>query len=51
MADMLIPAGVALVLGFIAWKALKGMIKIGALVVLVGAAVYFLSQGGLDALG
>jgi hypothetical protein len=36
---------VALVGLFIAWKVLTGVIKLGAIVLIVVAAVYFLSRG------
>ena len=38
---------VALVLVFIAWKVLMGLVKFGAIALIVIAAIYFLSQGGL----
>lgn len=38
---------IALVLIFIAWKVLKGMIKFGLIVLIVVAAIYFLTQGGM----
>ena len=37
---------VALVLVFIAWKVLAGLIKFGAIAVVVVAAIWFVSQGG-----
>ena len=37
---------VALVLVFIAWKALAGLIKFGAIALVVVAAIWFVSQGG-----
>ena len=37
---------VALVLAFIAWKVLMGVVKFGAIILIVVAAIYFLSQGG-----
>ena len=38
---------IALVLAFIAWKVLKGMIKIGVILALVVGAAYLLSQGAI----
>ncbi len=38
---------VALVLIVIAWKVLMGLVKFGAIALIVLAAVYFVSQGGL----
>ena len=38
---------IALVLIFIAFKVLKGVIKFGLIALIVVAAIYFLSQGGL----
>ncbi|MEB3414816.1 hypothetical protein VCJ71_01920 [Alteriqipengyuania sp. WL0013] len=38
---------VALVLVFIAWKVLMGLVKFGVIALIVIAAIYFLSQGGL----
>ena len=37
---------VALVLAWIAWKVLVGLVKFGVLALIAGAAIYFLSQGG-----
>ena len=37
---------VALVLIFIAWKVLSGIIKFGLIALVVVAALYFLTQGG-----
>jgi hypothetical protein len=37
---------IALVLGFVAWKLLVGLVKFGVLAVIAVAAIYFLSQGG-----
>ncbi len=37
---------VALALIFIAWKVLMGIVKFGAIILIVVAAIYFLSQGG-----
>ena len=37
---------ITLVLIFIAWKLLMGVVKFGVIALLVVAAVYFLSQGG-----
>ncbi len=36
---------IALVLIFVAWKVLMGLVKFGAIALIVIAAVYFLSQG------
>ena len=38
---------VALVLIFIAWKVLMGIVKFGAIALILVAAVWFLSQGGM----
>ncbi|MGB7406925.1 MAG: hypothetical protein WA908_00315 [Pontixanthobacter sp.] len=38
---------IALILVFIAWKVLMGIVKFGAIAVIVIAAIYFLSTGGL----
>ncbi|GMM94443.1 hypothetical protein [Qipengyuania sp. MTN3-11] len=38
---------VALVLIFIAWKVLMGVIKFGAIALIVVAAIWFLSTGGM----
>jgi len=38
---------VALILVFIAWKVLVGLVKFGAIALIVVAAVWFVSQGGL----
>ncbi len=38
---------VALILAFIAWKVLTGVIKIGALVLVGAVAIYLISRGGL----
>ena len=37
---------VALVLAFIAWKVLAGVLKFGAIVLIIVAAIWFASQGG-----
>ncbi|WPZ04778.1 hypothetical protein T8S45_04340 [Blastomonas marina] len=37
---------VALILIWIAWKVLMGIVKFGAIALIVVAAIYFLSQGG-----
>jgi len=37
---------IALILVFIAWKVLTGLIKVGAVVLIVALAAYFLTQGG-----
>ena len=38
---------IALVLIFIAFKVLKGVIKFGLIALIAVAAIYFLSQGGM----
>ena len=38
---------IALVVCFIAWKVLTGIIKFGLIAVVLVGAVYFLSQGGI----
>ena len=38
---------IALVLIFIAWKVLKGVIKFGLIALIAVAAIYFLTQGGM----
>ena len=38
---------VALVLIFIAWKVLMGLVKFGAIALIVVAALWFLSQGAI----
>ena len=37
---------VALVLAWIAWKVLVGLVKFGVLALIAVAAIYFLAQGG-----
>ncbi|AKM07377.1 hypothetical protein [Pelagerythrobacter marensis] len=37
---------VALILVFIAWKVLVGLVKFGAIALIAVAAVWFVSQGG-----
>ncbi len=37
---------ISLILIVIAWKVLMGLVKFGAIAVIVVAAIYFLSQGG-----
>ena len=37
---------VALILIFIAWKVLVGLVKFGAIALILVAAVWFVSQGG-----
>ncbi|MGI8944397.1 MAG: hypothetical protein ACR2FJ_09260 [Qipengyuania sp.] len=37
---------VALVLIFIAWKVLSGLIKFGLIALVIVAAIWFLTQGG-----
>lgn len=38
---------VALVLIFIAWKVLTGIIKFGLIALVIAAALWFLTQGGM----
>ncbi|MGX7926124.1 hypothetical protein ACWPMX_06075 [Tsuneonella sp. HG094] len=38
---------VALVLAFIAWKVVKGVIKFGLIALIAVAAIWFISQGGM----
>ena len=38
---------IALVLIFIAWKVLSGIIKFGLIALVVVAAIYFLTQGAM----
>ena len=38
---------VALVLAFLAWKLVTGVVKFGLIAVIVIAALYFLTQGGM----
>ena len=38
---------VAVVLAFLAWKVLVGLVKFAAIAVIVLGALWFLSQGGL----
>jgi len=38
---------VALVLVFIAWKVLTGLVKFGLIALVVVAAIWFLTQGGM----
>ena len=38
---------VALVLIFIAWKVLTGIVKFGLIAVVILAAIWFLTQGGM----
>ena len=37
---------IALILVFIAWKVLTGLLKVGAIVLVIAVAIYFLAQGG-----
>ncbi len=37
---------IALILIVIAWKVLTGLLKVGAIVLVIALAVYFLAQGG-----
>ena len=39
---------IALVLMFIAFKVMKGVIKFGLIALILVAAIYFLSQGGMS---
>ena len=39
---------IALVLIFIAWKVVKGVIKFGLIALIAVAAIYFLTQGGMS---
>ena len=47
MGGEIITIVVAIVLAFIAWKVLMGMIKFGAMAVIGIGAIYFLTQGGI----
>ena len=38
---------IALVLAFLAWKLVTGVIKFGLIAVIVVAAIWFLTQGGM----
>ena len=38
---------IALVLIFIAWKVVKGVIKFGLIALIIVAAIYFLANGGM----
>jgi hypothetical protein len=38
---------IALIVIFIAWKVLSGVLKIGAILLIVVAAAYFLSRGAM----
>lgn len=38
---------IALVLIFIAWKVLTGIVKFGLIAVVILAAIWFLTQGGI----
>ena len=40
---------IALVLIFIAWKVVTGVIKYGLIAIIAIAAIYFLTQGGMGA--
>jgi hypothetical protein len=40
---------IAIVLIFIAFKVVKGVIKFGLIALILVAAIYFLSQGGMGA--
>ena len=44
----LITIVVAIVLAFIAWKVLMGIVKFGAMAVILIGAIYFLTQGGVS---
>ncbi len=43
----IVPILVALVLIFIAWKVLTGIIKFGLIALVIVAAIYFQTQGGM----
>ncbi|MEO5707012.1 MAG: hypothetical protein ABIT10_06240 [Alteraurantiacibacter sp.] len=45
--DQVIPLLVALALIFVAWKVLKGIVKTVALVVILGAAAWFVFGSGM----
>ena len=45
--EIALPVIIALVLAFIAWKVVKGVIKFGLIALIAVAALYFLSQGGM----
>ncbi|WP_165938568.1 MULTISPECIES: hypothetical protein [Bacteria] len=38
---------IAIVLIFIAWKVVTGIVKFGLIALIIVAAIYFLSQGGM----
>ena len=38
---------IALVLAFLAWKLVTGVIKFGVIAVIIVAAIWFLTQGGI----
>ena len=38
---------IAIVLIFIAWKVVKGVIKFGLIALIIVAAIYFLANGGM----
>jgi hypothetical protein len=38
---------IALVLIFLAWKVVKGVIKFGLIALIIVAAIWFLTQGGM----
>ena len=38
---------IALVLAFLAWKLVTGVIKFGLIAVIIVAAIWFLTQGGM----
>jgi predicted PurR-regulated permease PerM len=44
--ESLLPIIVAVVLAFLAFKFVKGLIKFGILALIAIAVIYFLSQGG-----
>ena len=43
--ELIVPIGAALVLGFIAWKLLKGLIKIAVICAILALAAYLYWQG------
>lgn len=47
--DQVVPLLVALVLIFVAWKVLKGIVKTVALLVILAAAAYFVFGSGMMA--
>ena len=45
--ELIVPIVIALVLIVVAWKVLTGILKIGAILVVVVLAAWFLTNGGL----